>query len=145
MKQLCALVSGLLFLIASGHPAFTQASDPDAEKIAANWVRSLDAGDAGALYENYASSYYKATVPKKVFVNWVGTTRIQSGGAASSRSVEGFQQLDQLQNGVTGTFYYVRYRSSHPNGNVFDDILLTEENGAWLVYWYTVFPAPPNQ
>jgi hypothetical protein len=115
-----------------------------AERAAAQFAISLDSGDLGTIYNSRMAPSFRQFYTEQQFAQSVGMLRIQSGGPAQARLVEGSQQLSQLPTGQQGTFYYVRLRAKHPNGSVFEDIYLEKVGSAWLTSgWYTI-PAPSN-
>ena len=124
-----------------------QAAAPDAERDAAVraaliFVTRYDEGDFGEIYDEELGPTFKALVAKPVFVQQGGFIRVQSGGKALARELVGSQAFSQTPSGATGTFYYVRFRTRHPNGLVFQDVYLEKVGGSWKTAGIYMLPAP---
>jgi hypothetical protein len=116
----------------------------DAELIATTFVTKLTDGQLAQIYTDLTSAHFRATVPPQQFEQNIGVLRIQLGGAPRFKpTVEGSQQLHQLQTGQTGDFYYVRCRATYPQGPLFWDIWLERTAGRWAVSGFFYIPAPP--
>ncbi len=111
MRRLFAL---FLLAVATSTSALTQPNEKTAaESTAATFLRGLDNGDLGSLYQNMVASRSKTQVPSDLFGQTIGYWRIQKGGAASSRTLVGSEALTFLPAmNLQGNFYYVRFEFS---------------------------------
>lgn len=117
--------------------------DPQvAEDAGSKWFQGIDGGDLTDLYDAQTAPIFKDAVGKSLFTQNIGVLRIQSGGPANTRSVQGAQFFDHLPTGKIGEFYYIRYLAAHPAGSVFEDVYLEKIGDAWQVYAFYFYPAP---
>jgi Protein of unknown function (DUF4019) len=120
----------------------TNTAEQTAAQDAANtYLVRLDEGDLGDLYESMTAGY-RTLVSKPMFLQRAGFLRLQSGGRALARELVGSQAFTQTPTGQTGNYYYVRFRTRHPNGLVFQDVYLEKVGSAWVVADYYAYPAP---
>jgi len=115
-------------------------SDPKA--AAEGFLTALDSGDPGATYDKWVAERAKAFVSRDAFVQGINVFRIQSGGPAQSRLFVGGTPINQIPNGPTGDFYYLRYRQGYSSSPLFFDVTLERVNQSWLVLNYNFSPAP---
>jgi len=140
-----AKITCYLFLLILGavivESAQAQATT-SAESVAKNFVLHLEAGSFGDIYDEDLGPTFKQGVKKDMFVSQMGMMKIQNGGSAQARQLIGGQAFSQTPNGLTGEFYYVRFKTKFPSGMVFQDVYLEKVSGVWKVSGYWMFPAP---
>lgn len=102
----------------------------------------LEDGDLGGVYDKDLSDTFRALVGRDLFIQQMGMVRMQGGGRAKSRELVGSQAFTQTPTGKTGVFRYIRFRTLHPNGLVFQDIYLERVGTAWKLMGYYLLPAP---
>lgn len=113
-----------------------------AEGAALNFLARYEEGDLGEVYDTELSPTYRILVAKPAFVQQGNFMRLQSGGRAVARELVGSQPYAQTPTGQTGNYFYVRHRTRHPNGLVFQDVHLEMVGGEWKVmgFWTSVAP-----
>jgi hypothetical protein len=121
-----------------------QGNDRDhAESVAAGFLKAFDQGDLRPAYREQVGKSFKQAVSEEAFVAQFSIARSQLGGPGSGRQVIDEKSLTQLPNTPQkGTFYFFRYKSRHPVGNVYEDIYLEKEGQDWKVLGLWFFPAP---
>jgi len=132
---------------ASAQAGQAQSTLSDADKEAGEaealmFVERLDSGDLGELYDEELGPVFKALMAKPNFIQQGSFQRLQSGGPAVARELVGSQPFTQTPTGQTGNFLYVRYRTRHPNGLVFQDIYVEKLDTGWKVVGVWTLPAP---
>lgn len=118
------------------------ARDERAVSAAGDFVAKFEEGDLGALYDQSTAPSFRALTARQVFVEQGGALRLQSGGRALARELVGAQAYSQLPNGSRGNYQFVRFRTRHPNGLVFQDVYLEDIEGQWKVIGFYLNPAP---
>ncbi|WP_380780413.1 DUF4019 domain-containing protein [Sphingomonas sp. R86520] len=122
------------------------ASDAEAETAAKDaalgFVGRFDESDLGGLYDEELAPVFKALMARDYFVQQGNSLRLQSGGKAVGREFVGAQHFTQTPTGQTGSFYWVRYRTRHPNGLVYEDVTVQKVDGNWKVMGFNTVAAP---
>lgn len=113
-----------------------------AETAALSFLARFEEGDLGNVYDTELSPSYRTLTARQLFVQQGSFMRLQSGGRAVARELVGSQPFTQTPTGQTGSYFYVRYRTRHPNGLVFQDLYLEDVAGAWKVAGFWTLPAP---
>ncbi|WP_186456882.1 DUF4019 domain-containing protein [Sphingomonas suaedae] len=117
-------------------------SKEDAESAALSFVTRFEEGDPGEIYDEELSPSFKALTARQNFVQQSGFLRLQSGGRALARELIGSQPFTQTPTGQVGTFYYIRFRTRHPNGLVYQDVYLERVDSAWKIAGFYTIAAP---
>jgi len=68
------------------------------------------------------SKHFREAYVQQQFVETMDGLRIQVGGRAQARVLVVSQEI------VPGMLYFVRYKSQYPNGFIFQDVYLEDEN-----------------
>jgi hypothetical protein len=124
-------------------PALAQTDEKRAaENAAADFLRSLDRDELGEVYERFAAPSFKSFMDKPMFEQQSAFMRIQWGGPAMTRVIAGSMPFLQNSQGQSGTFYYVRYKATFPNGSIFQDVYLEKIDSAWKITSLQFNPAP---
>jgi hypothetical protein len=128
----------------SSNPSTTvdQTTKAAAEKAALNFVTRFEEGDPGVVYDEELSATFKALQSRQLFVQQAGFLKVQSGGSALARELIGSQPFSQTPSGQTGEYCYVRFRTRHPNGLVFQDVYLEKVGTEWKVGGFFTMAAP---
>lgn len=138
-----ARLGAAICLVAFVQPAPAQSDKQSAENAAGRFLAAFDVEDLGETYQRRLSPTFKVLMAEPVFVQQSGLMRIQFGGPAQARGLEGSQPFSQMPNRPQGSFYYVRYREKCPNGFIFQDLHLEKIDSDWKISGYYVFPVPP--
>lgn len=148
MRRLLSILLVLSMAAGMTWPARTQPQTAEAQKervlsAAGDFVAKFEEeGDLGDLYDRATTASFRALMSRELFIQQGGFLRLQSGGRALARELVGVQPFSQLPNGTRGSFQYVRFRTRHPNGLVFQDVYLEEDRGQWKVIGFYLTPAP---
>ncbi|WP_332862026.1 DUF4019 domain-containing protein [Janthinobacterium svalbardensis] len=138
------LIALFLFMLSALMVGPAQAQTAaSAENVAKSFVTHLEIGGFGEIYDEDLGPTFKQGVKKDQFVSQMGMLKIQTGGTAQARQLVGGQSFTQAPNGLTGDFYYVRFRTKFPSGMVFQDVYLERVSGGWKISGYWIFAAPP--
>lgn len=113
-----------------------------AESVAKSFVAHLEVAGFGEIYDEELGPTFKQGMKKDQFVSQMGMLKIQTGGVAQARQFVGGQAFTQTPTGLTGDFYYVRFRTKFPSGMVFQDVYLERLSGVWKISGYWLGPAP---
>jgi hypothetical protein len=116
--------------------------DDPAVRAALQFVTRYEEGDLGDIYDHELTTAFKSLMARDLFLQQGGFMRVQSGGRARSREFVGMQPFRQTPTGQTGDYRYVRFRTLHPNGLVFQDVYMDNVGGTWKVMGFYVLPAP---
>lgn len=116
--------------------------DDPAVQAALQFVTRYEEGDLGDVYDQELSTTFKSLMGRDMFVQQGGFMRMQSGGRAKSREFIGIQPFKQTPTGQTGDYRYIRFRTLHPNGLVFQDVYVENVSGIWKVMGFYVTQAP---
>ena len=147
MKRGTAMLCLLVSVFTSSLAVSVEAQEGDrgrAESAAVGFLKAFDQGDLRPAYRERAGKSLKQTVTEEAFVAQFSIARGQLGGPGSGRQVIDERPLTQLPNTpLRGTFYFFRYKTRHPVGNVYEDIYLEKEgDGAWKIVGSWFNPAP---
>ncbi len=131
----------LIVLIASlvlSSPGQTAAEDIEArdqaESRARVFLETLGLGEYVKLYREYLGKKYKESTTEEAFVAQYSIARQQLGGAGTNRRLideRPVQQLPSAEGIVKGDFYFFRYKTKYPAGNIYEDVYLEREGAAW--------------
>lgn len=137
-------VSAIVIDPAAAQDDATAVSDlkREAEAAALNFVSRFEEGDPGDIYDQELSPSFKTLTARQNFVQQSGFLRLQSGGRALARELVGGQAFTQTPTGQVGTFYYVRFRTRHPNGLVYQDVYLERVDSVWKIAGFYTLAAP---
>lgn len=140
-------VAALALLLSLAVPVAAQTGGQDRQHQAAvnaaqSFVTRFEEADLGDVYDRELSSTFKALMARDMFVQQGGIVRVQSGGSALARELVGVQAFSQTQTGARGDYRYVRFRTRHPNGLVFQDVYLEKAGEGWKVMGFYLLPAP---
>jgi hypothetical protein len=142
LKLFALILSVPAPLAAQATDAAASAGQESAVNSAQNFVGRYDEGDFGEIYDTELGPSFKALMARDVFVQQGGFMRVQSGGKALAREFIGAQPFSQTPTGARGDYYYVRFRTRHPNGLVFQDVYLEKVGSQWKVAGFYMMPAP---
>jgi hypothetical protein len=106
------------------------------------FVTRFDEADFGDIYDRDLSQTWKALMSRETFIQQGGFLRLQSGGRAQAREYIGAQSYSQTPTGARGEYYYVRFRTRHPNGLVFQDVYMEKVGSQWKAMGFNMMPAP---
>lgn len=135
----------LVLIFSAGKSAYAQDEDQRlAEESANQFWYGYDRGDLSTLYKSLSKAF-RDQITETQFVQQVGLSRIQGGGAAFTRTLVGSQSMNSLPGYPEGNYFYVRYKARYPNGDVFQDTMVTKEAASWRLYSFNVLAAPPAQ
>jgi hypothetical protein len=68
--------------------------------------------------------------------------RIQAGGPALTRTLVGSQSINSPPEYPDGNYFYFRSKAHYPNGDVFQDVMITKEAATWRLYSFNIVAAP---
>jgi len=138
------MLAGGIVLLRTAHGQVPREARDHAEVAAVGFLKAFDKGDLRPAFRERVGSTLKQTTNEEAFVAQFSIVRGQLGGAGSDRVVIDERSLSQLPGTqFQGTFYFFRFKTRHPVGNVYEDVYMQKEgDGAWKVVGSLFYPAP---
>ena len=110
----------------------------NAEVTAKDYLRDFGQKEYRKLYKEYLGKRYKSTATEEAFVAQYSMIGRQLGGPGSGRRLIDEKSLRELpgpEGVISGTFYWFRYRTQYPAGNVYEDVYLEFEEEGMVCCW----------